>query len=340
MSTAPPLPPHSKICLLICDPTREEFIDSYGNITNLFTGLYTKLLLRLTKEPPSLLPINPANSFRVQPYDVIRGNLPDIKDIDQFDSILVSGSAYGVNDDQEWIPKLAELLNKTATEHPKVKLMGVCFGHQIICHAVFGLPVKANPEGWEIGPYTIDLNETGKKLFEGHNDLAIEMFHHDAVFTSAQLAYFDRLVKARPYDSSLPLNEHKIWASSPKTGNQGVIAMNREAARSGRLNVDDIHVFTVQGHPELTQGMTSYLLDLFEHEIDPPSVKEARQRIADFKGTLDWYQISLLMWALTTNHSVALPQLHESIRYYKASTLRTRANEFLEEDGNVFVLVL
>ena len=48
---------------------------------------------------------------------------------------------------------------------------GICFGHQIISRAVFDLPVKANPEGWEIGPYKIDLNETGKVLFLGKESL-------------------------------------------------------------------------------------------------------------------------------------------------------------------------
>jgi len=333
------LPPHANICLLICDPTKEEFIDSYGNITNLFTNLYTKLLLRLTREPSSVLP-GPVvlKSFRIHPYNVVEGNFPDINTIDQFDSILVSGSANGVNDPDKWIEKLGDLLHTVAIKHSKIKLMGVCFGHQIISHAVFGGQVGANPKGWEIGPYEVVLNETGRQLFTGHKCLNIEMFHHDAVFTSAQLQHFNQVVKAAPYDENVPKNEYKVWASTDATDNQGIIAMNKVAARSGRFDVDDIHVFTTQGHPELTQGMTSHLVDLFEDELDPDVVIDARKRIADFSGTLDWFQLSLVMWALTTKHSLSLPQLNERIKGYKSLAVKKRDVALVDEE-KVFVLI-
>ncbi|EIW74995.1 class I glutamine amidotransferase-like protein [Coniophora puteana RWD-64-598 SS2] len=338
------LPPHANICLIICDPTKEEFIDSYGNITNLFTNLYTKLLLRLTREPSSLLPMV-LKSFRIHPYNVVQDNFPDIKTIDQFDSILVSGSANGVNDPDQWIEKLGKLLHTVATDHPKVKLMGVCFGHQIISKAVLGLPVGENPKGWEIGPYEVNLNETGKQLFENHEHLNVSMFHHDAVFTRSQLAFFDELVETTPYSSNVPQNEYKIWASTPATANQGVISMNKQAAKSGRLNVDDIHIFTTQGHPELNQGMTSYLVDLFEHELGADVAAEARKRIADFKGILDWFQLSIVMWALTTKHSLSLPQLSEKINGYESAVKGVeksggfKAEAALMEEEKVFVLI-
>ena len=92
-----PLPPHSKIALLICDPTKAEFIDSYGNITNLFTGLYTKLLIRFTEntEASSLLP-DVMKSFRVYPFYALDGQLPALSEVDQYDSIIVSGSGTPV----------------------------------------------------------------------------------------------------------------------------------------------------------------------------------------------------------------------------------------------------
>ena len=142
MSEQPVLPIHSKICFLLCDPTKAEFIDSYGDFTNLFTALYTKLLLRLAGERlTSFLP-DVMKSFRLQPFKVFEGIFPDLATIDQYDSVIVSGSStffllsliridahlsmidYGVNDGDEWIKDLGKLLHTIATQHPKIKLIG------------------------------------------------------------------------------------------------------------------------------------------------------------------------------------------------------------------------
>ncbi|KAH7927399.1 class I glutamine amidotransferase-like protein [Leucogyrophana mollusca] len=345
------LPPHSKIALLICDPTKEEFIDSYGNITSLFTNLYTKLLIQMTNPSftRSFLPALPEvmKSFRISAFNVIEGQLPT--NVDEYDSVMVSGSAHSVNDSDEWIKTLGKFLNETATKHPKVKLIGVCFGHQIITHAVFGNPVGANPKGWEIGPYEVTLTDAGKQIFRGAKSLNVEMFHHDAVFTSGQRAYFRQLCAAMPYEKSVPENTFHIWGHSEKTENQGIVALKKEAEEKGNLNVDDIQIFTSQGHPELTQGMTSYLLDLFEDEIDADSVAEARSRIADFDGILDWFRLTMFMWALSTRHSLVLSRLpvqvtppHGVKNPFKEAKLtddrlRVKAND---PDESVFVLVV
>jgi len=53
---------------------------------------------------------------------------------------------------------------------PALKLIGICFGHQIISRA-FGPKdskgVQKNPLGWEVGTRVVDLNETGRALFGG-----------------------------------------------------------------------------------------------------------------------------------------------------------------------------
>ncbi|KAH7927385.1 class I glutamine amidotransferase-like protein [Leucogyrophana mollusca] len=325
--TTIPLPPHSKIALLICDPTKKEFIDSYGNITNLFTSLYTKLLIRFTEDGKAFDPFLPdvMKSFRIDPFNAMQGQLPALDEVDKYASIIVSGSANSPYDDEEWIKKLGTFLHTTATKHRNVKLIGkcrylqqnvysflthmatgICFGHQLIAQAVFGSPVGPNPQGWEIGPYNITLSHTGKELFRGVDNLVRALFHRNAVFSKSQLAFFKHLREEAPYETNVPENSFHIWGHSEKTENQGFVAWNKEAEKSGKLNVDDIHIFTCQGHPELTQGMTSYLLDLFEDKVDPESVIEARARIANFKGILDWYRITMIMWALSTRHSFVL----------------------------------
>lgn len=343
MSEQPVLPIHSKICFLLCDKTDPKFVDCYGDFTNLFTVLYTKLLLRFSGERwTSFLP-DVMKSFRLQPFKVYEKKFPDLATIDQYDSIIVSGSNSGVNDGDEWIKELGGLLHTIATQHPKIKLIGICFGHQIICHSVFGSQVVKNPK-WEIGPYQVELNELGKKVFRNKEHLNIEMFHHDAVFTKSQLAYFDSIIKAAPYDTTVPWNEYKIWGSTPRTPNQGTISLSKDAPRD-RLNVDDIHIFTSQGHPEMTSGMISLLVDIFESTLGSEAVDEGRKRIAEFKGTLDWFSLSLLMWALSTRHSVNLPQLNECADEYLSLLHGLKApiglaGADLNSDQSVFVYVV
>ncbi|KAH7904406.1 class I glutamine amidotransferase-like protein, partial [Hygrophoropsis aurantiaca] len=343
------IPPRAKIALLICDPTHEKFIEDHGNINALFTGLYTNLVTLLNGEEPAagmkrtrldlFLPeVTTMKPFDVDEFDVIGGELPD--DVAEYDSVIVSGSAHGVNDKDEWILELTKFLHDTAENHPQVKLIGICFGHQIISRAVFDLTVKANPEGWEIGPYEIDLINVGTALFPGRESLTIEMFHHDAVFLEEPGASTgsgaggassgggtsnsnsgnasngagnasngntssgntsngntDEASSDTPAVARMAAGEHvEIWGKTEKTENQGLVSLYTHKP-GDELTVDDIHIFTCQGHPELTQKMTDTLLDLFEEDIDEKAVEEARERINAFKDSnraLDWHQIALL----------------------------------------------
>jgi len=45
-----------------------------------------------------------------------------------------------------------------------IKLIGICFGHQIIARA-FGAKTEKNEKGWEVGTRDIDLTHTAKQLF-------------------------------------------------------------------------------------------------------------------------------------------------------------------------------
>ena len=122
---------------------------------------------------------------------------------------------------------------------------------------------------------------------------------------------FAGAVAEKPYETIVPENERMIWGSTPRTANQGIIALNKDADKNN-LNVDDIHIFTVQGHPEMTSGMIALLVDIFETDIGENACKEGRARIANFKGSLDWFPVCLLMWALSTKHSLNLPTIYKT----------------------------
>lgn len=46
----------------------------------------------------------------------------------------------------------------------RVKVIGVCFGHQIIARAL-GVKVGRNPDGWEAAVNDVQLSSRGKEIF-------------------------------------------------------------------------------------------------------------------------------------------------------------------------------
>lgn len=52
----------------------------------------------------------------------------------------------------------------------RVKLIGVCFGHQIIGRAL-GAPVARSEKGYEMSVIELNLTARGKKLFDGKDSL-------------------------------------------------------------------------------------------------------------------------------------------------------------------------
>jgi len=66
--------------------------------------------------------------------------------------------------DIPWINKLVSVTT-AALQTPHIKIIGICFGHQIIGRAL-NAPVKVNNMGWEMAVLPIDLTPLGKTLFE------------------------------------------------------------------------------------------------------------------------------------------------------------------------------
>lgn len=82
----------------------------------------------------------------VVPYDARRGELPARPDA--CDAWLCTGSTASVYDDEPWIHGLAQLVREV--HHASVPFVGICFGHQLIAHALGGRTAKADG-GWGVG---------------------------------------------------------------------------------------------------------------------------------------------------------------------------------------------
>ena len=87
------------------------------------------------------------DTFDWRTYDVDGGELPAAPE--DCDAYIVTGSAAGVYDDDPWIGGLLGFLRAA---RGRAKLVGVCFGHQVMAQA-FGGQVIKSPKGWGIGAH-------------------------------------------------------------------------------------------------------------------------------------------------------------------------------------------
>ncbi|KAL4919842.1 class I glutamine amidotransferase-like protein [Aspergillus aurantiobrunneus] len=213
-----PRPP-LRIAILECDTPPATSNAKYGGYGGVFTTLLHSSIQELHK-PAS---VDPTSILEISSYDVVTAQAyPDLNNID---AILLTGSKHNSFEDHPWILKLVEF-TKRALEDPRVKLLGICFGHQIIGRAL-GVEVGRNSAGWEIAVCDVDLTEKGRELF-GVETLKIQQMHRDIVF-----AYPDGVI---------PLG------TSPTCEVQGMY-------KAGKF-------ITVQGHPEFREDIVSEVVTL------------------------------------------------------------------------------
>lgn len=116
--------------ILQCDRVREKFVPLHGQYPDMFTSLLKSV----------------DHSFTFTTYDVEQDNLPS--HVDECDAYLITGSRHGVNDNLPWVAKLEEFVRQLHTAQKK--LIGICFGHQVIAKALGGKVIKS-PNGWGVG---------------------------------------------------------------------------------------------------------------------------------------------------------------------------------------------
>jgi GMP synthase-like glutamine amidotransferase len=139
---------------------------------------------------------SPKITIQSTDFDVIQDKYPG--SLEDFDAIIVSGSANSAYDDLPWIHKLDTYLRNVYVHHPNIKIFGSCFGHQIVCQSLlkeYGVKVEQDPNGWEIGVKEITLHSRFREVFGKRTESAnvadtmrLQFVHHDhVVITSPEI---------------------------------------------------------------------------------------------------------------------------------------------------------
>ncbi|SVB75045.1 uncharacterized protein METZ01_LOCUS227899, partial [marine metagenome] len=117
-------------------------------------------------------------SILTKVYEVQLEEYP--KDENECDAFLVTGSKVSAYEDLPWINKLKEFIQSLHAN--KKKIIGICFGHQLIAEALGGIVIKSN-KGWHVGVDSVKVNDEAK-IFGIPNDVFNLIYNHqDEVHT-------------------------------------------------------------------------------------------------------------------------------------------------------------
>lgn len=108
-------------------------------------------------------------------FAVQEGQLP--ADPAAFAGVIVTGSAAGVYDDLPWIGPLTDWLKAA---RGRTRLVGICFGHQIMAHA-FGARVEKSDKGWGVGLHTYNVMSEEAWMHPRARTVSIPVSHQDQV---------------------------------------------------------------------------------------------------------------------------------------------------------------
>ena len=117
-------------------------------------------------------------NIQFQTYEVQFNNYP--LDIDECDAYLITGSKASSYDNDQWIDDLKKFIQRL--DKNKKKLIGICFGHQIIAEALGG-SVRNSPNGWHAGVDSISLNSNAYNYGEEGKKYNLVFSHQDEVQT-------------------------------------------------------------------------------------------------------------------------------------------------------------
>ena len=111
--------------------------------------------------------------FEVESFDVPAGQLPN--DAAEHAAYLITGSPAGVYDPLPWIEPLQDLIRAAEGS----KMVGICFGHQVMAEALGGR-VEKSDKGWGAGLHHYSVAHR-EPWMDGETRIAEPASHQDQV---------------------------------------------------------------------------------------------------------------------------------------------------------------
>ncbi|BGP42907.1 hypothetical protein JCM10449v2_006922 [Rhodotorula kratochvilovae] len=248
------------LLVLLADTPIPPVVEQFGTYHDIFAGLWRRAV-RLAASEDGQEPAKEGSGHKliIESYQATDRHLPSEERVKEADGMLITGSASSAYDDDPWIVDLVSFLQRLPSLNASLKLIGICFGHQIIARANGGV-CERSAKGWEIGTRRIELTQRGKQLFEGRERINIHQMHRDHV-------------------PSVP----KGFELLGSTSDCDVHGFVRFVDESAPHTAENIAVVTLQGHPEFNSTIVNEVIDMREgkgvisHELAEESREYAGQ---------------------------------------------------------------
>lgn len=187
-------------------------------------------------------------------YEIAFGQWP--KSIDECRAWIITGSAKGVYDKDEWIAQLKKFIKEL--HQNKKKLFGICFGHQIIADALGGR-VEKSEKGWGLGVKDFRLIKEQSWMKPAKNEISLLFSHQDQVIEIPQ---------------------------------EAVLLATNDFCPNQMFQIGS-HILTVQGHPEYNAEYCKEKLNKHHGAISEEVFQEALksfEKTPDNEILSDWFR--------------------------------------------------
>ncbi|MEL6248796.1 MAG: type 1 glutamine amidotransferase [Cyanobacteria bacterium J06627_15] len=112
-------------------------------------------------------------------YEPRKSHYPSKAELDGLDGIVISGSASGAYDSDDWVLALQAVIRDYHQQ--RIPLSGFSFAPQIVAQALGG-KVERNPPGTELSVVNIRLTDAAQQYFQTERETyAIQVHHNDGV---------------------------------------------------------------------------------------------------------------------------------------------------------------
>lgn len=207
------------ICILDNDTLEGELQARYTSFGAMFVRLFQ----------------NAGANWSMDVFNTPLGQYP--ASYDAYDAVVLTGSASDSFSPEPWAVELRSQV--TALLAAKKKMLGICFGHQLIALCL-GVRVGRAPQGWAEGRMVYQWHRPDLPLSQGRTEVALLASHQDQVF-------------ALPPGASLVASSNFCPVAAYTIGN---------------------HVFCVQAHPEFDTHFSATLLEKHSAHFDETTRRE------------------------------------------------------------------
>lgn len=149
-----------KVAILQCDSVMEKLEPEFGSYSDMIRHMFDDI----------------DESLEFEVFDCQQTCYPD--DINDYEFYITTGSKASAFEEQDWIRQLIEFIQLLDAE--KKKLIGICFGHQVIALALGG-DVTRSDKGWGIGLASNRMVARPDWMTHSPSTLNIFVSHQDQV---------------------------------------------------------------------------------------------------------------------------------------------------------------